>query len=65
DINAQILFSYKAVQYYKGYKNHEHEFVPEVKKDWNVQLMLEIHQQEIRKQKRAKLFQQGKQQVRE
>ncbi|TNX37736.1 hypothetical protein FIU41_15525, partial [Enterococcus faecium] len=23
DINAQILFSYKAEQYYKGYKNHE------------------------------------------
>ena len=32
DINAQILFSYKAEQYYKGYKNHEHEFVPEVKR---------------------------------
>ena len=65
DINAQILFSYKAEQYYKGYKNHEHEFVPEVKKDWNDQLKHEIHQQEIRKQKRAMLFQQGKQQERE
>nr|WP_311388673.1 toprim domain-containing protein [Enterococcus faecium] len=65
DINAQILFSYKAEQYYKGYKNHEHEFVPEVKKDWNDQLKHEIQQQEIRKQKRAMLFQQGRQQERE
>uniref|UniRef100_UPI0021B0A110 toprim domain-containing protein n=1 Tax=Enterococcus faecium TaxID=1352 RepID=UPI0021B0A110 len=65
DINSQILFSYKAEQYYKGYKNHEHEFVPEVKKDWNDQLKHEIHQQEIRKQKRAMLFQQGRQQERE
>ncbi|MDV4792640.1 DNA primase, partial [Enterococcus faecium] len=65
DINAQILFSYKAEQYYKGYKNHEHEFVPEVKKDWNDQLKHEIYQQEIRKQKRAMLFQQGRQQERE
>ncbi|ROW80681.1 hypothetical protein EGW23_10915 [Enterococcus faecium] len=51
--------------YYKGYKNHEHEFVPEVKKDWNDQLKHEIQQQEIRKQKRAMLFQQGRQQERE
>lgn len=65
DINSQILFSYKAEQYYKGYKNHEHEFVPEVKKDWNDQLKHEIQQQEIRKQKRAMLFQQGRQQERE
>ncbi|MBK1151900.1 DNA primase, partial [Enterococcus faecium] len=56
---------YKAEQYYKGYKNHEHEFVPEVKKDWNDQLKHEIYQQEIRKQKRAMLFQQGRQQERE
>ncbi|EOD6231067.1 DNA primase, partial [Enterococcus hirae] len=65
DINAQILFSYKAEQYYKGYKNHEHEFVPEVKKDWNDQLKHEIQQQEIRKQKRARMFQQGRQHERE
>ncbi|HHE9543801.1 TPA: DNA primase, partial [Enterococcus faecium] len=65
DVNAGILLSYKAEQYYKGYKNHEHEFVPEVKKDWNDQLKHEIHQQEIRKQKRAMLFQQGRQQERE
>ncbi|TKN68237.1 DUF5406 family protein [Enterococcus faecium] len=41
------------------------EFVPEVKKDWNDQLKHEIQQQEIRKQKRAMLFQQGRQQERE
>ncbi|HFP6753074.1 TPA: DNA primase, partial [Enterococcus faecium] len=38
---------------------------PEVKKDWNDQLKHEIYQQEIRKQKRAMLFQQGRQQERE
>ena len=65
DVNAGILLSYKAEQYYKGYKKHEHEFVPEVKKDWNDQLKHEIQQQEIRKQKRAMLFQQGRQQERE
>lgn len=65
DVNASILFSYKAEQYYKGYKNHEHEFVSEVKKDWNDQLKHEIQQQEIRKQKRAMLFQQSRQQERE
>ncbi|MBJ1245388.1 DNA primase, partial [Enterococcus faecium] len=47
------------------YKNHEHEFVSEVKKDWNDQLKHEIQQQAIRKQKRAMLFQQGRQQERE
>jgi hypothetical protein len=65
DVNAGILLSYKAEQYYKGYKKYEHEFVPEVKKDWNDQLKHEIQQQEIRKQKRAMLFQQGRQQERE
>lgn len=65
DVNASILFSYKAEEYYKGYKKHEHEFVSEVKKDWNDQLKHEIQQQEIRKQKRAMLFQQGRQQERE
>lgn len=65
DVNASILFSYKAEEYYKGYKKHEHEFVSEVKKDWNDQLKHEIQQQEIRKQKRAMLFQQSRQQERE
>ncbi|HAQ2022460.1 TPA: DNA primase, partial [Enterococcus faecium] len=37
----------------------------EVKKDWNDQLKHEIQQQAIRKQKRAMLFQQGRQQERE
>ncbi|EPI05710.1 hypothetical protein D920_00009 [Enterococcus faecalis 13-SD-W-01] len=61
DANAQILFSYKAEQYFNGYKKHEHEFVPEVKKDWNDQLKHEIQQQEIRKQHRSALMQQFQQ----
>lgn len=64
-INEQIQFSLKAKHYFEGYKNHEHEFVSEVKKDWNDQLKHEIQQQAIRKQKRAMLFQQGRQQERE
>ena len=46
-------------------KVHDHEFVPEVRKDWNDQLKHEIQQQAIRKQKRAMLFQQTRQQERE
>lgn len=64
-VNEQILFSIQAKHYYEGYKNHEHEFVSEVQKDWNDQLKHEIQQQEVRKQKRAVLFQYGRQQERE
>ncbi|MFS0969898.1 hypothetical protein ACFC3P_12430 [Enterococcus thailandicus] len=65
NVNAGILFSYKAEQYYKGYQKHEHEFVSEVQKDWNDQLKHEIQQQKLRKQKRAMLFQQVKEPERE
>ncbi len=60
----KFKFHYKAKHYFEGYKNHDHEFVSEVKKDWNDQWKHEIQQQEIRKQKRAMLFQQGRQQER-
>lgn len=63
-INEEIQISLKAKHYFEGYKNHDHEFVSEVKKDWNDQWKHEIQQQEIRKQKRAMLFQQGRQQER-
>ncbi|MGH2189267.1 hypothetical protein ACQ10K_15885, partial [Enterococcus faecium] len=57
-------------RYRKGFYSlfktlQQNQFVPEVKKDWNDQLKHEIQQQEIRKQKRAMLFQQGRQQERE
>ncbi|MGG5325604.1 hypothetical protein IGJ83_003186 [Enterococcus pernyi] len=64
-INEEIQISLKAKHYFEGYKNHDHEFVSEVKKDWNDQWKHEIQQQEIRKQKRAMLFQQSRQQERE
>lgn len=49
-INEEIQISLKAKHYFEGYKNHDHEFVSEVKKDWNDQWKHEIQQQEIRKQ---------------
>ncbi|EGP5708337.1 hypothetical protein ACJQ40_001954 [Enterococcus faecium] len=61
DANTQVLFSVKAEGYFNGYLKHDHEFVSEVKKDWNDQLKHEVQQQAIRKQNRAALLRQFQQ----
>lgn len=54
---AAAFMSIKAGHYYAAYKEHKHEFVPEVKKDWNDQLKHDQFMREKRSQERLKLFQ--------
>lgn len=54
---AAAFMSLKAGNLYAAYKEHKHEFVPEVKKDWNDQLKHDQFMKEQRSQERRKLFQ--------
>lgn len=54
---AAAFMSLKAGNYYAAYKEHQHEFVPEVKKDWNDQLKHDQFMKEKRSLERRKLFQ--------
>lgn len=54
---AAAFMSLKAENYYAAYKEHQHEFVPEVKKDWNDQLKHDQMMKEQRSLERRKLFQ--------
>lgn len=54
---ASAFMSLKAGNYYAAYKEHQHEFVPEVKKDWNDQLKHDQFMKEKRSLERRKLFQ--------
>ncbi|WP_314576465.1 DUF3991 domain-containing protein [Enterococcus gilvus] len=54
---AVSYLSVKAENYYTSYRQHQHEFVSEVKKDWNDQLNHEQIMKEKRIQERQKLFQ--------
>lgn len=54
---ATAFMSLKAGKYYEAYKEHLHEFVPEVKKDWNDQLKHDLAAKEKRREERLKLFQ--------
>lgn len=54
---AVAFMSLKAENYFSSYKEHQHEFVSEVKKDWNDQLKHDQFLKEKRSLERLKLFQ--------
>lgn len=54
---ASAFISLKSGNYYEAYKEHQHEFVPEVKKDWNDQLKHDQFEKALRSEERRKLFQ--------